>query len=93
MIARCEDENLRAYRFYGAKGIRVCARWHDFNVFAADIDSSIGPRPEGKTITGHPLYSLDRKDSRGNYEPGNVQWSTWLQQAENRSRPAHWKPL
>lgn len=91
MIARCEDENLRAYHFYGAKGIRVCERWHDFATFAGDIESGIGLRPEGKTITGHTLYSLDRIDSKGDYEPGNVQWSTWLQQAANRSRPWYWK--
>ena len=64
MIARCEDENLRAYHFYGAKGIRVCERWHDFATFAGDIESVIGLRPEGKTITGHTLYSLDRIDSK-----------------------------
>jgi hypothetical protein len=91
MLARCEDPGIPGYAYYGAKGITVCERWHELQYFAEDIESSIGPRPEGKTATGHPLYTLDRIDGKGNYEPGNVRWADWVQQAANRSRPAHWK--
>ena len=73
MIRRCEDPNHHGYRHYGARGIRVCARWRDdFAAFAAFM----GDRPPGKT--------LDRSDPNGNYEPGNVRWATPKEQAANR---------
>jgi len=76
MIARCERPQAKDYDKYGGRGITVCEQWHDPRVFAADIESLIGPRPEGCT--------LDRKDNSGNYEPGNVQWATASAQAQNR---------
>ena len=48
---------------YGKLGITVCARWWAFSDFLADM----GERPEGRV--------LDRRDPRGNYEPGNCRWS------------------
>lgn len=37
----------------------------------------LGPRPEG--------MSIDRINSRGHYEPGNVRWATHEQQCKNRA--------
>jgi len=37
----------------------------------------MGERPEGMT--------LDRKDSKQNYEPSNCKWSTYKDQANNRT--------
>jgi hypothetical protein len=75
MVRRCEDPRLLGYRYYGARGIKVCERWHDWALFDADITRLIGPCPEG--------MSLDRIDNDGNYEPGNVRWATRRQQQLN----------
>jgi hypothetical protein len=75
MIKRCHSPADRSYARYGAKGVRVCDEWRgSFENFLAYM----GPRPAGLT--------LDRINSRGNYEPGNVRWATYKQQARNTSR-------
>lgn len=73
MLARCNNLKSTSYKHYGAKGIKVCERWHDFVNFYADM----GDKPEGQT--------LDRIDNSKGYEPGNVRWATWKQQ--NRNKP------
>ena len=73
MRTRCNNPNADNYPRYGGKGITVCDRWSDFNLFVEDM----GERPEG--------YTLDRIISTGNYEPSNCRWATYAQQAENRS--------
>lgn len=73
MIRRCEVPTNIGYKDYGGRGIAVCARWHNFADFLADM----GMRPVGTT--------LDRIDSFGNYEPGNCRWATGTQQVRNRS--------
>lgn len=66
MLRRCYAPGDAAYKYYGAKGIRVVRRWHDFCAFFADV----GPKPTLK-------HELDRfPNVRGNYAPGNVQWVT-----------------
>jgi hypothetical protein len=76
MLHRCEDPAHKFYSDYGGRGIKVCDRWHDVAAFIADIESTIGPRPDGMT--------LDRIDNDGNYEPGKVRWATHAQQMANR---------
>jgi hypothetical protein len=76
MIRRCErraQTTARDWRRYGGRGICVCDRWRNsFEAFLADV----GPRPG-------PGYSLDRIENNGNYEPGNVRWTTAKEQARN----------
>jgi hypothetical protein len=74
MLTRCENEKSDAFKNYGARGIKVCERWHDFACFLADM----GPRPEGTTLDRWP-------NNDGDYEPGNCRWATWTQQQRNRS--------
>lgn len=72
MLGRCEVEGHPQYHLYGARGIRVCDRWHDFAAFVTDM----GTRPS-------PHHSLDRVDNDGNYELSNVRWATPAEQARN----------
>jgi len=75
MLIRCYSKNHSSYKHYGAKGISVCDRWkYSFANFIEDV----GRRPSMS-------HTLDRyPNNQGNYEPGNVRWATYQQQAENR---------
>lgn len=74
MIQRCTNPKRAKFAIYGGRGISVCHRWRaSFADFLADV----GPRP-GRG------FSLDRIDVNGNYEPGNVRWSSATEQSRNR---------
>lgn len=76
MHRRCEEPGHRGYDHYGAKGIKVCARWsgeHGFENFFADM----GPCPEG--------YQLDRIDGKGPYSPENCRYASLKLQNRNRA--------
>lgn len=76
MNQRCHNPNLPNYKDYGERGIQVCDRWRgDFRNFIEDM----GEKPEPKE-----LYSLDRIDNDGNYEPGNCRWTTMDVQIRNQ---------
>jgi hypothetical protein len=72
MMQRCYRPNSVRYHSYGAKGIRVCKKWHKFENFLADM----GERPKGKT--------LDRINGLKGYFPKNCKWSTCKEQANNK---------
>ena len=73
MMLRCHDPADDSYARYGGAGIRVCAEWHDFRRFAADM----GLCPPG--------HQIDRIDNSKGYEPSNCRWVTVKQQQNNRS--------
>lgn len=74
MIQRCHNEKCKDYPNYGGRGIKVCQLWRDsFDAFFL----MVGPRPN---ITD----TLDRIDSNGNYEPGNVRWASREEQTRNQ---------
>jgi len=37
MLERCYNKNCKEYVFYGAKGVKVCKRWHCFSNFLKDV--------------------------------------------------------
>ena len=70
---RCYNTNNKNYALYGGRGITICDRWRNsFAAFLEDMGAS------------GPGLTLDRKDSNGNYEPGNCRWATQKQQCRNR---------
>lgn len=71
---RCFKPSHKAYHNYGGRGISMCPEWACS--FMAFFDH-VGYRPSR-------LHSIDRIDNNGNYEPGNVKWSTSSEQAKNR---------
>ena len=72
MIQRCTNPKTLAYRYYGGRGINVCAEWLSFTNFLKDM----GIRPEG--------MSLDRIDPDLGYSPDNCRWATSSEQQKNR---------
>lgn len=77
MQARCMDKSHKWYKHYGARGISIYFDWLGAGGFANFL-RDVGRRSDGKT--------LDRIDSDGNYEPGNVKWSTAREQRANQRR-------
>lgn len=72
MIQRCTNENNDRWPDYGGRGVKVCERWHSFANFLADM----GEAPAGLT--------LDRRETDGDYEPGNCRWADWRTQMRNK---------
>ena len=71
---RCENSSDASYNNYGGRGIRVCSEWRDdFEAFIRDV----GKRPS-------PKHQIDRINNEGDYEPGNVRWTTSVVNNRNR---------
>jgi len=78
MIQRCYNNKRSNYRYYGGRGIRVCARWfYSMDAFAQDM----GPRPEG--------YQIDRTDNDMGYSPDNCRWVSTKVNTNNRRSNVH----
>lgn len=73
MNARCHNPNSQDYRWYGAKGVKVCDEWRN------DSDAFVlwalkhGYRYNPELVKGEQL-SIDRKDSSKDYCPENCRW-------------------
>lgn len=77
IIARCEHENDPAYKWYGAKGVKICKEWRqDFMSFH---DWSMSNRYADD-------LTIDRINPYGNYEPDNCRWIPLSEQAKNTRR-------
>jgi len=73
MRTRCTNPNYASYHRYGGRGITICDKWDDFDVFVKDM----GLKPAG--------LSLDRRNNDKGYSKSNCYWATQQQQAENKS--------
>lgn len=73
MKSRCTNPNMEFYDIYGGRGIKVCDRW--LNSFI-NFYNDMGRCPD-------PTFSIDRKDSNGDYTPINCRWASIQDQALN----------
>lgn len=77
MHQRCENPKSRDFKWYGAKGVRVCEQWTltNYEVFR-DWALNNGYRA-GLTI--------DRKDPNDHYTPSNCRWVSIQEQQRNKT--------
>lgn len=74
MKERCYRPSNNRYYRYGARGIKVCKEWLDFEKFA-----------EWANKNGYKDgLSIERVDIDGNYEPNNCCWIPLKEQTQNR---------
>ena len=78
MIERCLNPKSDNYKYYGGRGIKICASWRNsFEIFLNYLKTNkMFPKPRG--------LSVDRINNNGNYCPGNIKWSTPSEQLKNR---------
>lgn len=74
MHQRCVNHNLKGWKNYGGKGIKVCDEWKDFANFKNWAEKN------GYT----QILSIDRIDGNKGYEPSNCRWATKKIQSSNR---------
>lgn len=74
MLQRCNNKKSTNYKYYGAKGIRVCEEWYEFiNFYEWACENGYDDN-----------LSIDRVDPKGNYNPNNCRWVSREVQDNNR---------
>lgn len=75
MKTRISNPNTDFYKYYGGRGIKMCASWYnDFTVFR-----------DWALLNGYAdTLSIERRNNDGDYEPSNCKWATYSEQAYNR---------
>lgn len=76
MMRRCYNSQDKDYKRYGAKGVTVCERWHDYLSFAADMGEPTGDE------------TLHRVIVDGEYTKENCVWASPTRQAREIRVPS-----
>lgn len=71
MRSSTQNPNHPDYPKYGAKGITCAWGPNQYQEFYSWLIKTLGERPGSRSE-----YNLGRKDKRGNWEPGNIEWQT-----------------
>lgn len=72
ILQRCRDETRRGYKYYGGRGITVCERWYNFELFLQDMGEPA------------PGLTIERKNNNLGYCPENCCWADRKTQNRNR---------
>ena len=84
---RCYNPNNKRYSTYGKLGITMYNEWiNNYPLFKEYILTNLGERPIGKSNNKVDGYSIDRIDVTKGYEPGNLRWATFVEQANNKHK-------
>lgn len=85
MLYRCYSKADKSYKYYGEKGVKVCARWHRFDYFAKDavllpgFDKNLFK--EFKLRLDKDVLSIGTKE----YSPATVMWVSDKQNQKQRT--------
>lgn len=88
MLQRCYNESNPGYKYYGARGIKVCDEWLKFDNFLHDMSAIY---EELLIEYGLGRLSLERIDNDGDYRPGNCTWTPRNMQSKNRRPSSEWE--